>query len=83
MSEVEFPKKSIFICTGSKCGSYKEIKKYFKSEIKEKGLKKEVELFKIECSNRCKHAPIVCVQPKNNWFEKVNLAKAKEIIKSI
>ena len=79
----EFPKKSIFICTGSKCNKHSEIKKYLKTALKEKGLHKTVQIFKIECSGRCKQAPIMCVQPQNNWYEKVDLEKAEKIINKI
>ncbi|AIJ37516.1 hypothetical protein FPSM_01021 [Flavobacterium psychrophilum] len=83
MSTVEFPKKALFICNGSKCGKHKEIKKQFKSSIKEGGLHKTIEIFKIECSGRCKYAPIVYAQPQNNWYENVDLEKAKKIIEKM
>ena len=79
MSSSSFPEKSIFICDGSKCGDHKAIRKYFKEAIKENGLKNEVEIFKIECSDRCKHAPVMCVQPENKWFDEVSLKKAHKI----
>lgn len=83
MSKIEFPTKALFICTGSKCGKHKEVRKYFKNILKENNLKQEVELFKMECSSRCKSAPILFCQPENKWFEKVNLSLAENIIKEI
>lgn len=83
MSKIEFPTKSLFICNGSKCGKHKEIRKYFKKTLKENNLKHEVEIFKIECSSRCKSAPIVFCQPENEWLEKVNLSTAEKIIEKI
>lgn len=83
MSKIEFPTKALFICNGSKCGKHKEVRKYFKNTIKENNLKQDIEIFKMECSNRCKSAPIVFFQPENEWFEKVNLDKAEKIISTI
>ncbi|MGA9638719.1 (2Fe-2S) ferredoxin domain-containing protein [Flavobacterium sp.] len=80
MSEIEFPKKALFMCNGSKCGKHKDLKKYFKKVIKEQGLKNEVEIFKMECSDRCKCAPILYDQFANQWHEKVNLSQAEKII---
>ncbi|UOX34457.1 (2Fe-2S) ferredoxin domain-containing protein [Flavobacterium sediminilitoris] len=80
MSKIEFPAKALFLCNGSKCGKHKEIRKHFKTVIKENHLKKEIEIFKMECSDRCKNAPILYCQSENEWFEKVDLDKAKNII---
>ncbi len=71
MSKSGFPDKAIFICEGKKCGKYFEIRKYCKEAIKENGLKKDVELIKISCTDRCKHAPVVYFQPANAWFTEV------------
>ncbi|MFC0184446.1 hypothetical protein SAMN04515674_10241 [Pseudarcicella hirudinis] len=79
MSRVQFPEKSIFICDGDKCGKYKEVRKFFKEAIKDAHLKDEVEVFKIECTDRCKHAPIMCFQPQNKWFYEVSIWKVQEI----
>lgn len=83
MSSVEFPKKALFLCNGSKCGKHKEIKKYFKTAIKEKNLNKTVEVFEMECSDRCKYAPILYVQPQNTWYDKVDLEIAEKVMKKI
>lgn len=80
MSAIEFPKKALFMCNGSKCGKHKDLKKYFKKAIKEQGLKDDVEIFKIECSDRCKCAPILYNQSANEWHEKVTVSQAEQII---
>jgi (2Fe-2S) ferredoxin len=80
MSKPQFPKKSIFVCVGSKCGKHKEIRKYLKDSIKENGLKHELEIFKMECSDRCKHAPIVGVQPDNEWYAETKISDIDKII---
>lgn len=77
---ISFPEKSIFVCDGSKCGRHKEVRKYLKEAIKEHHLKDRVEIFKMECSDRCKHAPVLCVQPDNRWYAETTLKDAEKII---
>ncbi|MCU0341740.1 MAG: (2Fe-2S) ferredoxin domain-containing protein, partial [Spirosomaceae bacterium] len=79
MSKLHFPDKAIFLCDGSKCGKHKEIRRFLKDAIKEAGLKDDVEIVKIECTDRCKHAPIMCVQPANQWYSEVSLRQAQQI----
>lgn len=79
MSKLKFPSQTIFVCDGSKCGKHKEIRRFWKNAIKEADLKDEVEIVKIECTDRCKYAPIVCVQPANQWYSEVSLKEAKQI----
>jgi (2Fe-2S) ferredoxin len=73
MSKIQFSENTLFFCDGSKCGKYKELRKYAKDRLKELGLKDQVEIIKIECTDRCKSAPIVCAQPQNQW-----IAQARE-----
>jgi (2Fe-2S) ferredoxin len=79
MSKLNFPDKAIFLCDGSKCGKHKEIRRFLKDAIKEAGLKDDVEIVKIECTDRCKYAPIMCVQPANRWYSEVSLRQAQQI----
>ncbi|MDZ7933556.1 MAG: (2Fe-2S) ferredoxin domain-containing protein [Emticicia sp.] len=83
MKKIDFPEKSIFICVGSKCGKYKEIRKHLKESIKDKGLKNEVEIFKIECTDRCKHAPILFVQPANEWYSETSSKDIDKIVANL
>ncbi|MCG9792116.1 (2Fe-2S) ferredoxin domain-containing protein [Flavobacterium algicola] len=80
MSKITFPSKAIFMCNGSKCGKHKEVKKYIKQLNKESGTDDKIEIFKMECSDRCKSAPIVYFQPENVWLEKADVAMCKELI---
>lgn len=80
---ITFPEKSIFICDGSKCGRHKEVRKYIKEAIKEHHMKDRIEIFKMECSDRCKHAPVMYVQPGNTWHSDVTLADAEKIVKDL
>jgi NADH:ubiquinone oxidoreductase subunit E len=80
MSKITFPSKALFICNGSKCGKHKEIRKYIKKSNKEKEQDQKIEVFKMECSDRCKSAPIGYYQPDNLWLEKVDLDTCKKLL---
>ena len=75
-----FPDISIFACKGSKCGKFKDVHKALKNTAK--GFDK-VELFETECTDRCKYAPIVCLQPANIWFYEANIESVKAIKEEI
>ena len=55
--------------------------KELKDLIKEKGLKDEVEIVKTECTDRCKFAPILSVQPANVWLREYSEKDAPRILK--
>ena len=71
MSKFEIPNKAVFICQGSKCGKRggKDLYKSLKAYLKYTGKKNEIELIKIECTDRCKFAPILSIQPDNIWLK--------------
>jgi (2Fe-2S) ferredoxin len=71
MKKLDVPGKVIFICDGKKCGKYKEVRKGFKHVIKESGLKHEIEVVRMDCTDNCKNAPVVCLQPQNVWIGEV------------
>lgn len=63
------PEKIVYICSGSKCNKKgsKDLFKKLKSHLKKSGIK-DVELIKTECTDRCKLAPVLSLQPKNEWL---------------
>jgi len=65
----KFPDKSIFVCLGSKCKKHgsKEYAKSLKKMFKSKKNSIRMEVFKTECTGRCKFAPVLCIQPENEW----------------
>lgn len=75
------PKQVIYICTGSKCKKRggKEISKLLWGKIKSAGLKDVVEIVRTECTDRCKFAPIMSLQPQNIWLQEVTDAMASHI----
>src|SRR5688572_25280847 len=79
--EYKTPKQVIYVCTGSKCKKRggKELGKAFRSLCKSFGLKEEVEIIKTDCTDRCKLAPVVCIQPQNLWLYEVNEYKVQNI----
>jgi len=82
MKKIDVPKKVIFVCDGKKCGRYSDdIRSAFKSAIKENGLKKEVTVVRMDCTDNCKCAPIISVQPQNLWLGEVEEKNVKGIFK--
>lgn len=81
MKKPDFPDIALFACNGSKCGKHKDFRKTLKSEIKDNF--KDVEIFRTECTDRCKHAPIVSLQPINIWYYECTESTVSSIIKEI
>ncbi|MDJ1502255.1 (2Fe-2S) ferredoxin domain-containing protein [Xanthocytophaga agilis] len=83
MSKFHAPEKSIFICTGSKCGKRggKDMCKTLKHHIKDADLKDTIEIVRIECTDRCKFAPILSIQPANIWLKEYEERDALRILK--
>lgn len=82
MKKLDAPEKVIFICDGKKCGDYsKEIRKSFRIELKDCGLKKMVDVVRMGCSDNCKHAPVIAIQPKNVWIGEITEKNVPSIIK--
>lgn len=82
MKKLDAPEKVIYICDGKKCGKYKEIRKGFKNAIKENGLKHRVEVVRMDCTDNCKCAPVVCLQPQNVWIGEVEEREIPAILSS-
>ncbi|WP_051359906.1 (2Fe-2S) ferredoxin domain-containing protein [Adhaeribacter aquaticus] len=76
------PQQVIYICTGSKCKKKggKELSKFFRSHLKDTGLKGNIEIIKTDCTDRCKLAPNVTLQPENTWFHQVSEQMAHQIL---
>ncbi|RZJ79626.1 MAG: (2Fe-2S) ferredoxin domain-containing protein [Chryseobacterium sp.] len=73
MKRIEAPEKIVFICDGKKCGQYsKEVRKGFKAAAKEIGMKNILGIARMDCTDNCKHAPVVTIQPNNVWMGEVS-----------
>jgi (2Fe-2S) ferredoxin len=75
------PDQVIYICTGSKCKKRggKDIGKMFRNHLKDAGLQDRVEVIRTECTDRCKFAPVMCLQPQNLWFHDVSELRARQL----
>ncbi|WP_304065707.1 (2Fe-2S) ferredoxin domain-containing protein [Pedobacter glucosidilyticus] len=78
MSKFYEPENIIYVCTGSKCAKrggkdcYKSLKSYVKHT--------DTEVIRIECTDRCKFAPILNLQPQNIWLKEYT---EKQIFKTL
>ena len=82
MSKFQVPENIIYICQGSKCSKRgsKELYKNLKQYLKSKGDKDKIELIFTECTDRCKYAPVLAVQPANIWLKEYT---AKDVVKLV
>lgn len=71
MSKFHVPDCVLYICTGSKCSKKgaKDCYKSVKSYVKTQKFKQDVEIVRIECTDRCKFAPVLNLQPVNIWLK--------------
>lgn len=83
MSKFHEPENIIYVCVGSKCSKRggKDMCKELKHLIKEAGQKDEMEVIKVECSDRCKYAPVLSVQPANVWFKEYSEKDVHRILR--
>jgi NADH:ubiquinone oxidoreductase subunit E len=80
MSKFTIPDKVLYICTGSKCAKrggkdmYKTAKKFAKYA------NEEIEVIRIECTDRCDYAPVCTISPGNIWLKEYS---EKEVLKEL
>ncbi|QEK52081.1 (2Fe-2S) ferredoxin domain-containing protein [Pedobacter aquae] len=78
MSKFYEPENIIYVCTGSKCAKkggkdcYKSLKSYVKHT--------DTEVIRIECTDRCKFAPVLNLQPQNIWLKEYT---EKQVFKTL
>lgn len=79
------PQRIFYVCCGSKCKKRggKQLYKQLKNSVKEKSLKRKMQVIKTGCTDRCKMGPIVAVMPDNEWHFQVDEEKAMLIFKQI
>ncbi|MCY1383264.1 hypothetical protein D9M69_713720 [compost metagenome] len=82
MKKPAFPDISVFACNGSKCGKHKDFRKHLKNEIRNR-VRADVEIFHIECTDRCKFAPVLCLQPQNIWFYDCDESSVEQIVREM
>jgi (2Fe-2S) ferredoxin len=75
---------TIFVCDGSKCSKHsKPVRKGLREAIKEAGLKDEIEVVKMECSDQCKHAPVVFCSAIQTWYGDVSPRDISTIVEAV
>lgn len=82
MSKFSVPDHVVYLCTGSKCSKRggKNCYKSLKSYIKESKFKEEIEIIRIECTDRCKFAPVLNLQPANVWLKEYSEKEAFKLL---
>lgn len=83
MSKFPVPDKVLYICTGSKCGKKggKELYKAAKAYLKHSTDQNNIELIRIECTDRCKFAPVCNIQPGNIWLKEYHQKEVLSLLK--
>lgn len=87
------PEHHIFVCQNERAednprgcckrrGS-EEVLKTFKSEVRERGIRHQVEFDGSTCMDTCAWGPTVVVYPENVWYGKVTPADVPEILDAI
>ncbi|TWR27692.1 (2Fe-2S) ferredoxin domain-containing protein [Mucilaginibacter achroorhodeus] len=78
MGKFPVPDKTLFICTGSKCAkrggkdTYKAAKRFAKYSGQ------DIEVIRIECTDRCDWAPVCTISPGNIWLKEYS---EKDVLK--
>lgn len=67
---LERAKGILFVCTGSDCKAAgdKPLGKAAEAHLEKRGLKRQVPILKMKCTNQCKRAPVCSLQPGNRWL---------------
>ena len=75
-------KTCITVCGGTGCHAYGCLKvaQAFKDEIKNQGLQDSVDVRTTGCHGFCERGPIVVIQPKGVFYQKIKLEDIKEVI---
>lgn len=75
----------LYVCCGSKCKKRggKHLHKQLKSSVKERHLKRMVQVIKTGCTDNCKRGPVIAVMPKNEWYFEVDEEKATSLLERL
>ncbi|HYG02619.1 MAG TPA: (2Fe-2S) ferredoxin domain-containing protein [Chryseosolibacter sp.] len=81
-NRLEKPACVIYACCGSKCKKRggKQLFKDLRSIVKESKHRRQVQVIKTGCTDRCKFGPIVAVMPENTWHFEVDTNKVANIV---
>jgi (2Fe-2S) ferredoxin len=76
------PECVLYVCCGSKCKAKggKQLFKQLKSEVKDRHLRKTIEVIKTGCTDRCKAGPVLAVMPMNEWHLQMDEQSAVKVL---
>jgi (2Fe-2S) ferredoxin len=76
------PECVFYVCCGSKCKKRggKHLYKQLKHSVKDKHLKRKVQVIKTGCTDHCKRGPVLAVMPGNEWYFEVDEEKAMTLL---
>jgi (2Fe-2S) ferredoxin len=79
------PECVLYVCCGGKCRKRggKQLYKQLKSSVKEKSLKRKMQVIKTGCTDRCKMGPVVAVMPRNTWHTQLDEEKAMSLFEQL
>jgi (2Fe-2S) ferredoxin len=79
------PECVLYVCCGSKCKKHggKELYKSLKAAVKERHMKRNVQVIRTGCTDRCKHGPVLAAMPKNEWHLEVDERRGIQILESV
>lgn len=85
MRKFHIPDKIIYLCVGSKCSKRgnKDLCKTLKSYVKHREDQCDIEVIKVECTDRCKFAPVLSIQPDNIWLKEYTEKKVFETLETL
>lgn len=85
MRKFHIPDKIIYLCVGSKCSKRgnKDLCKALKSYVKHREDQYDIEVIKVECTDRCKFAPVLSIQPDNIWLKEYTEKKVYETLEAL
>jgi NADH:ubiquinone oxidoreductase subunit E len=79
------PECVLYVCCGSKCKEKggKHLLKQLKKEVKHRHLRKQIEVIKTGCTDRCKAGPIIAIMPMNEWHLHMDEGSAAQLLDSV
>ncbi|RFZ81099.1 (2Fe-2S) ferredoxin domain-containing protein [Mucilaginibacter terrenus] len=82
MSKFPIPDKVLYVCTGSKCAKRggKDMFKTAKKFAKYQG--QDMEVIRIECTDRCDWAPVCSISPGNIWLKEYSEKDVLKLLES-
>lgn len=71
----------VLFCTGGDCKKRgaKDVRKALRTELRDRGINRDVRVDTVDCLGLCKHGPNVVVYPSGTWYLGLDEAGAVEV----